>query len=90
MTCQAADLPVQRYCGAGAGASREPKSQIASWNWTQNFEFRLQLQLLLLSIYHRLEGIFNSKTMVAEEVFVNCYNFNPIIKVKIGNFQGIL
>ncbi len=27
--------------------------------------------------------------MVAEEVFVNCYNFNPISKVEKGNFQGI-
>jgi hypothetical protein len=26
--------------------------------------------------------------MVAEEVFVNCYNFNPITLVKKGNFQG--
>jgi hypothetical protein len=29
------------------------------------------------------------KNMVAEEVFVNCYNFNPISQVKKGNFQGI-
>jgi hypothetical protein len=28
--------------------------------------------------------------MVPEEVFVNCYNFNPITSVKTGNFQGIL
>jgi hypothetical protein len=28
--------------------------------------------------------------MVAEEVLVNCYNFNPITKAKKGNFQGIL
>ncbi len=28
--------------------------------------------------------------MVAEEVFVNCDNFNLITKVKKGNFQGIL
>jgi hypothetical protein len=30
--------------------------------------------------------------MVSEEVFVNCYNFNPIFKVpgKKCNFQGIL
>jgi hypothetical protein len=31
---------------------------------------------------------FTEKTMVAEEVFVNCYNFNPITSVKKGNFQG--
>jgi hypothetical protein len=28
------------------------------------------------------------KNMVAEEVFVNCYNFNNITKVKKGQFQG--
>ncbi len=28
--------------------------------------------------------------MVAVEFFVNCYNFNAIIQVKKGNFQGIL
>jgi hypothetical protein len=25
--------------------------------------------------------------LVAEEVFVNCYNFNPIASVKKGNFK---
>jgi hypothetical protein len=38
---------------------------------------RLLLQLRLLSIYQRLEG-FIEKITVAEEVFVNFYNFNPI------------
>jgi hypothetical protein len=28
--------------------------------------------------------------MVAEEVFVSCYNFNPVTKVKKGNFQCTL
>jgi hypothetical protein len=36
------------------------------------------------------ERYFIEKSMVAEEVFVNCYNFNPIAKVSKGNFQGIL
>jgi hypothetical protein len=30
------------------------------------------------SIYHRLEEILKKKIMVAEEIFVNCYNFNLI------------
>ncbi len=29
-----------------------------------------------------------SATLVVDEVFVNCYNFNPITCVKKGNFQG--
>ncbi len=28
--------------------------------------------------------------VAAEEVFVNCYNFNPITQVKKDKFQGIL
>ncbi len=43
------------------------------------------------SIYHRLEDILLKKIMVAEEVFVNCYNFNPNnSQVKKSNFLGIL
>jgi hypothetical protein len=37
-----------------------------------------ELRLRLLSIYQRLKIIEEKKIMVAEEVFVNCYNFNPV------------
>jgi hypothetical protein len=42
----------------------------------RNYELRLRL----LSIYHRLEEILKKNILVAvaEEVFVNCCNFNPI------------
>jgi hypothetical protein len=40
-----------------------------------NYELRLRL----LSVYHRLEETLKKKILVAEEVFVNCYNFNPTI-----------
>jgi hypothetical protein len=32
---------------------------------------------------------YRKKIMVAEEVFVNCYYFNPYTEVNKGNFQGI-
>ncbi len=34
----------------------------------------------LFSIYHRIEEILkkNNNIMVAEQVFLNCYDFNPI------------
>ncbi len=36
-----------------------------------------------------LRNFTEKKIMVAETVFINCYNFNLISKVKKGNFQGI-
>jgi hypothetical protein len=49
---------------------------------SRNDELRPCFQFPLLSIYQRLKEILKKKIMVAEEVFVNCYNFNPVTKVK--------
>jgi hypothetical protein len=43
----------------------------------ENYEFQLHFLLRLFSVYQRLEEILWKKIKVAEEVFVNCYNFNP-------------
>jgi hypothetical protein len=47
--------------------------------------FQVQVQLRLLSIYPRHEEIVKEKIKVAEEVFVNLYNFNPITSFKNGS-----
>jgi hypothetical protein len=60
-----------------AGASivdPEPRSRNFIASRSRNYELRLRL----LSIPHRLEEMLYEKIMVAEEVFVNWYNFNPI------------
>ena len=64
--------------------SREARSrnQIAFWSRSRNYQLRLRLQLRFrpLSIYNSHEELLYKKIMVAEEVFVNCYNFyfNPV------------
>ncbi len=53
----------------------------SSWNYISLRSRNYVLWVRLLS-----EEILKKKIMVAEEVFVNCYKFNPIT----FNFQGIL
>jgi hypothetical protein len=66
-----------------------PRSQAPDLN--QNFwicssvvepEPRAEIKLDPVIFYHCLK-------LVAEEDFVNCYNFNPISQSQKGNFQGI-
>jgi hypothetical protein len=61
-----------RNCTVVSDAEPEPKLRIAA-----------PAPLYLLD----LKKFYRKKTMHTEEVFVNCYNFNPITKVKKGNFQ---
>ncbi len=55
----------------------QTKYRSVLWNWSRDW---------LLSVYHRLDEIweiFIEKIPIAEEVFVNCCNFNPISISKV-------
>jgi hypothetical protein len=75
-------LYILQCCGTGAGSrGAEIKySPRAAAEITHCGSGSFQLTTDLTKCY--------GKYRVAAEIFVNCYNFNPIIKVKKDNFQG--
>ncbi len=68
----------------------EPRAEEPKLNCLPEPEPKLRIEAPAPFLYHRPEEIVQKKIMVAEEVFVYCYNYNSITEVKKGNFQGIL
>ncbi len=67
--------------------SREPRAEEPNLNCL--LEPKPRLRITVPAPFYLPQTLFKN-IMVAEEVVLNCYNFNPITRVKIGDFQGIL
>jgi hypothetical protein len=58
-------------------------------NYLLEPESNLQIAAPATFCLPQTNKFYRKKIMVAEEVFVNCYPFNPSTEVKKGNFKGI-